>query len=256
MPSGGEFPVAGPKVHCPFCAHDISFMKAAFGAQVYTEVAVSATTTFTAPVTAGVRLDDAVYGRDLQTLLWQRMQERAALYAGLPEPEMIAAAVGQRRQNREDGSVVMHLMFNRDIAPMGGLINKAVMGLTATQPPQLPDTSQETLRARGYALVPGDDGNLMRIQTVNDVPVGPLWNILQYWGGEKQHRRWHMARPINASPHRNDCPAFMDGKMCAVQVWLEDNERLHEALEWLCSYCVSGPNGTAAAGTVQAIMLG
>lgn len=254
MPSGGEFPVPGPRVHCPFCAHDISFMRAAFGPQVFTPIDLAPTTSTTVAVATGVKSDDAVYSRDLQTLLWQRMQDKAALYSGLPQNEMIASAVAQKRPNREDGSVVMHLMFGKSIAPTGGLINKAVMGLTATQPPQMPDVDVESLRLRGYAVVETEKGP--RVQTVADAPVGPLWNTLQYWGGEKQHRRWHMARPVHASPHRNDCPAFMDGKMCAVQVWFEDNERLMEALEWLCSYCISGPNGTPGVGAIQAIMLG
>ena len=249
MPSGDPIPA---RVHCPFCAHDISFMKAAFGAATY-GVYTAPTTTFSVPVETAVKLDDAVYSRDLQTLLWQRMQDKAALYSGLPQPEMIANAVSQRRVNREDGSVVMHLMFARDIAPVGGLISKAVMSLTATQPPQMPDVSQENLLLRGYSVVGGESGP--RIQTVDDVPVGPLWNTLQYWGGEKQHRRWHMSRPISANPHRNNCPAFMDGKMCAVQVWFEDNERIFDALQNLCDACETGINSSPVVAKIQAIML-
>lgn len=249
MPSGDPVPA---RVHCPFCAHDISFMKDAFGRATF-GVYVAPTTTSTVPVETAVKLNDAVYSRDLQTLLWQRMQDKAALWAAMPQREMIASACAQKRSNREDGSVVMHLMFAKDITPIGGLVHKAVTGMTATQPSQPPDLSREALLLRGYSVVEGDDGP--RVQAVDDVPVGPLWNTLQYWGGERQHRRWHMARPVNASPHRNNCPAFMDGRMCALQVWFTDDERLADALQDLCDECEVGVNGSPAAGTIQAIML-
>lgn len=238
------------KVHCPFCAHDITFMQPAFASQTYTAPPAGAWTTTASP-TVESKLDDAVYSRDLQSVLWQRMHEKVALYAGMTPDQIISNAVAQKRPNREDGSVVMHLMFDRDVTPVGGVINGAVLQSTATVAPAAQEFDVEKLRTLGYALVPGEN----RIQTVDDVPVGPLWNTLQYWGGERQHKRWHMERPILASPRRNDCPAFMDGKMCAVQVWLRDDERLYDALAELCVECQTGLNGSPAAGTIRAIML-
>lgn len=232
-----------PPVHCPFCAKDISFMGSAFGVASAPPVAMRSE-----------KLDDAVYNHDLQSFLWERMRERAALYTGMTSEMIAANATGTKRPNREDGSVVLHMMFDRSVTPQGNLIYQNVMSSSATQPAQRPAHTLETLQTQGYVVLEAD--GRYNIQTVDDVPVGPIWNTLQYWGGERQHHRWHMERPVHASPRRNDCPAFMDDRMCAVQVWFKDDERLHESLVELALECETGLKGAPPAGKIQAIMLG
>ena len=90
--------------------------------------------------------------------------------------------------------------------------------------------SEERLTQLGYAV--DGDGHLV---TAGDVPVGPLYQILQYWGGEKQHHRWHLKYPIELNPSRNGDPLFMDQNMVAFEAQWKDTQRMDEALLELCN---------------------
>lgn len=126
---------------------------------------------------------------------------------------------------------IIHLLFERSVTPQGGIFSTmvATMGLTDTRD-AMPST--ENLRAMGYALLEGN-----KVQVVDDVPVGPVYDLLQYWGGEKQHRRWHLAQPIKLNPSKIGNPCFMDERMVAFEaVWrdgVEASSALHELIHVL-----------------------
>jgi hypothetical protein len=222
-----------PTIHCPFCAHDITFLAPAF-----TKAPAVSPYAKPAEVPALVSSLTDVYDRGAQDFYWKKMRDRANLWAAYTPLDRADRAASEYPGPRKDGSNIVHMMFDKPITPRGGLIHGVVQQLTATQPLELPTYNASELGAMGYAVEM--DGDKVKIKTVDDVPVGNIWNTLQYWGGGKQHHRWHMEIPIFASPRRNDCPAFMDDNALAFQVWFEDTGKLHDAITNLVTACWEG----------------
>lgn len=103
-------------------------------------------------------------------------------------------------------STVVHLLFDRPVTPEGSLFSEAI-ALTVSQPRRL---TEDQLRIRRY--VPTGEG---RVQTVNDIPVGDVYNALTYWGGAERVGYWDLAEPIQIDPNRKGNPYFMDNSMVA-----------------------------------------
>ena len=125
-------------------------------------------------------------------------------------------------------STIVHVVFDRDIVPSGGVLYRATMldGRTQTNP--------EQLEAMGYAVKDG------AVLTIADVPVGRAYTAVEYWGGGKQHKRWHLAEPAIIEPSRNGNPFFMDESMLAFGATWRDLERVEEALLGLLESFAAG----------------
>lgn len=153
-----------------------------------------------------------------------------------PIAEQIAAAavvLGNLVRDAAGAKVttLVHLLFDKSVTPSGGLLSSMVSSLGKLEAPITP----ARLALMGYAI--GSDG---KVVTVDDVPVGPIYNLLQYWGGEKQHKRWHLVEPISISPSPNDKTAFMDGRMVAFGATWKDAEVFTAAMEELYRLLVVG----------------
>ena len=79
--------------------------------------------------------------------------------------------------------------------------------------------------------------------TVDDVPVGQAYKIIDYWGGSQQHKRWHMTSPVELNPSRNGDPFFMDENMIAFGVSWKDGTKVQEAFLGLMNLFADGVNG-------------
>jgi hypothetical protein len=82
---------------------------------------------------------------------------------------------------------IVHLAFDRRITPTGSLLTSILSDGRMIDDPI-------KLAAMGYAVRDG------KVLLVDDMPVRSVYPLLQYWGGERQHRRWHLAGPIEVDP--------------------------------------------------------
>lgn len=243
-------------MHCPHCGGDISVLAPLFhgqGPALKNTADLPAAPPYggkTEPPSAtpgDVVLQDAVYNRGFQDVCWRKTVEREGLVGGLSVGDIVDRAVVTAKPPRSDGSITIHLLFKKAVTPVGGLIHRQLMrvGPHADHGGEAFDATK--LRTMGYSIVPGENG-IERIQTVNDHPVGPIWNILMYWAGGAQHKRWHMPQPIRLSAARNGCPDFMDDRMVGLTAWFTDYARLGESLQLLATYCSDGIQ--TATGTI------
>lgn len=164
-----------------------------------------------------------------QTSIWRAITERArAVDATPPSADVLVlpwvarmTAAATARPDASRGSplkTVIHLAFDRDVVPRGGALHQ----ITMTEGRSPMDLSR--LQAMGYAVRDG------KVQVVDDVPVGPAYQLLSYWGGDRQHKRWHLAAPCEINPSRNGDPAFMDANMIGFVATWKDMDKLAEAL--------------------------
>jgi len=194
---------------CPHCGGDlVNFQR---GVEAGTSTASGITTK---PV---VKYD--------QMATWRKLVEESNRCQGEP-PDVSALAYGLADQLRkmfdrahgEPVKSLIHLAVDRKIVPEGGALYMAAMSNGQAGPQNL-----EYFKARGY-LVEDD-----HVRAIDDVPVGRAYGALDYWGGEKQFRRWHLSMPIRLNASRNGDPYFMDeGMICFGATWV-DPDRLNEA---------------------------
>ena len=209
---------------CPYCGGDLAPHLAAAG----NAVAAPAT-----PATGGKYDQDAI---------WKGLVTEAASRKATPPAVMslVTTAMSEIGTPKESFSTIVHLVFDREIVPRGGVLHKATLleGRTEMNLPML--------EAMGYAV---RDGHVV---LVDEIPVGKAYEVLSYWGGEKQHKRWHLAEPIALNASRSGNPFFMDMAMVAFGAKWRDQAKLSEALMVLCELFITG---VAAAGLV-AVPLG
>lgn len=173
-----------------------------------------------------------------QTQTWKAIQERAAALGGSPpaaESLVLPAAAGIRAAFPIGSSgswaplkTIVHLAFDRDVVPRGGVLHHITMRMGRTEL----DTAH--LEGMGYAISDG------KVVVVGDVPVGPSYQLLSYWGGDRQHKRWHLEAPCEINPSRNGDPFFMDANMIAFGAVWKDGERAEEALLELLEMFTNG----------------
>lgn len=125
-------------------------------------------------------------------------------------------------------STMIHLVFDREIVPRGGILHKAALLEGRTK------VDIEQLHALGYATLNG------QVVLANETPVGPAWCALEYWGGEAQYRRWHLAEPITVCPSRNGDPFFMDEAMICFGARWVNVENMSPALLELLELFITG----------------
>jgi hypothetical protein len=259
----------GP-VHCPFCQRDISFLGPAFSPDPPSPYEMSRPPypgTPIAEIRGPIQSDvpseaGEVYDRGYQDVCWKKMRERAALLVAADPNVIIDRAIETRRPNRQDGSIVVHVMFDKRIVPVGDVLWSDMRLRTGTTAPPTSTLQEEKLVAMGYVVTTGPNDK-RGIKTVDDCPIGPLYDILMYWVAgtpENTHyKRWHMGKPIVVSPRRNACPEFMDENMVAFTAFYDDGEKIRDSLVQLSQYCVNGIPTRGGlippVGALRAIML-
>ena len=194
--------------YCPHCGGDISPYIQASG--------MSGTRQ---PAAASIKTKDTKYDQDE---VWRRIQRSVeVIRESPPRPEMLVMAAHEALSARPPGSfekTVVHFAFDRPIVPVGGVLHRMTLlnGRAETTP--------EQLQTMGYALADG------KVRVVDGVPVGPSYTVLEYWGGERQYRRWHLLEPIKIEPSRNGNPFFMDDNMIAFGAKWKDLLAFQEGL--------------------------
>ena len=136
------------------------------------------------------------------------------------------------------------LALDKEVVPTGGVLHRATMLEGRSE------MSAERLKKLGYAL--DDDDHII---VVNDVPVGPVYQILQYWGGEKQHHRWHLKYAIDVNPRRNGEKFFMDENLVVFGAEWKDTQSMDVALSNLLELFRSGLKGQNFKATPLALEL-
>lgn len=168
-----------------------------------------------------------------QTKTWRTLLAKATERDKLPTfMELIDPAVNALPANSTgELDTIVHLLFNHKIVPDGGVLYRAAMldGKVNIQPKEL--------ETRGYLVLDG------KVVLVDDVPVGPAYGALDYWGGEKQFKRWHLTKPCTINPSRNGNPFFMDEEMIAFGASWRDSLKIKEALLNLFTLFGQGVNG-------------
>ena len=134
---------------------------------------------------------------------------------------------------------IVHLILDRPATPRGGILLQAVESAGRIGTPT--EEKRQQLEGLGYLF--NDDGTLF---SIDEVPVGLAYQALLYWGGDKQHKRWHMSEPIEVNPSRHGDPCFMDDNMIAFRAKWTDLERLQEALDSLTKTLSVGFSGRPA----------
>jgi len=201
---------------CPHCGGDLSAFAAVAGAT---------------PAARPGKYD--------QTKIWKGLIEQANACGGQP-PDISALAFGlaQRIAPSFDGSplrTIVHVAFDRKIVPEGGALYQAAMSNGRLGP-----TDMGYFRARGYLIE--DD----KVRVVGDMPVGAVYGAVDYWGGDKQHKRWRLAGPVVLNASRNGDPFFMDETMLAFGATWTDGSKVGEALLQLFETLSSGVGGSGS----------
>jgi hypothetical protein len=172
-----------------------------------------------------------------QTSYWRALHARidADADAAPPETEALVAALVQRlpASPRSLQPSIVHLIFNRPITPAGGALLQSVLSDGRLGP----SGDLERLQQLGYAL---EDG---RVKQVNGMPVGRAYGALDYWGGERQHKRWHLAERIRIDPSRHGDRFFMDERSLAFGAVWRDLDRFAEAMAALIDLFRGGIDG-------------
>lgn len=195
------------------------------------------------PYLAAETQQPALSGKYDQTKMWKQIIEKVRERRAKASPptlmelvEPAAKAIGVLASTTKAAdtiNTIIHIAFDHDIVPAGGVLHRAIMldGKVGMRP--------EQLEAMGYEVNSTDS----KIMLVNDMPVSRAYVVLDYWGGEKQYRRWHLARPVTIEPSRNGDPYFMDGEMLAFGASWKDDNKVSEALLNLLDMFARGIKG-------------
>lgn len=167
-----------------------------------------------------------------QTKTWKALVKKAqARLASPPSAMELVAAVARPEFNGEPISSIVHLVFDRQVVPQGGVLQMA-----AARNGEM-SMSPEQLEAMGYVIEES------KVKLVDHVPIGRAYTVLDYWGGERQHKRWHLARPVEIVASRKGDPFFMDDEMVAFGAVWKDGERIEPALLELLQFFTEGVKG-------------
>lgn len=219
---------------CPHCGGDISTYMAA-------EQGHSPTGPTGARPTGGKYAQDSI---------WRRLVQEGAATKGSPPEAMqlvgkatnqVAPAFGRSNPAGDPIATIVHLVMDRNIQPQGGILHRAALLEGKMK------TSLEQLGQMGYAV--RED----KLVTVDDSPVSLAYTVIDYWGGEKQHKRWHLAEPVDINPSRNGDPFFMDENMIAFGAKWLDCGKMDNALLDLHGLLSFGLKNTQSIGVPLAL---
>lgn len=174
---------------------------------------------------------------------WKDLVAWADKVQGLPTTEELVDRLELANvQGNMPLSCIVHLILDRPATPSGGALLQA-----AVSQGRLGDvTNTEKLKELGYVIEAG------KVKLVDEVPVGRAWCAIQYWGGDRQHKRWHMTKPAEVNPDRHGDPFFMDDNMVAFGVEWNNLERCHDAFVALIEQFRTGFDGISG-GNVRLI---
>lgn len=176
-----------------------------------------------------------------QDALWKELHGRALSNAAEPDAvQVVMEAVRSAQPLFKEGpaQTVVHVLFDRQVSLSGGAIYSSVV-----QGDDRP-VALERMKRLGYQL---DGGG--QVLTVDHMPVPPVYSIVEYWGGQRQHKRWHLSRPVELEVSRNGNPFFIDENMMAFGAVWEDSSKLEHALHLLVEWLSEGAANIQAAGT-------
>jgi len=146
------------------------------------------------------------------------------------------------------GKTVVHMVFDYTVCPAGGLMMDLVRNVSGTQEYRPPRLSPVELEAMGYLV----DGN-GKVRLVDDVPIGPIYDALLYWGGEAQYKRWHLSAPVELNPNKKGDPAFMDDNLVAFVAHWKDKTKMDHALTELSEMLGKGIRGGKKVGAPRLV---
>ena len=157
-----------------------------------------------------------------QTAYWRVLHARVDEGGPPPEPSELVADLVRRAPVRVSSpqTSIVHMILDRSAAPAGGALLQGVLSEGRLGPAGSP----ERLETMGYVLVDG------RVQQVDGVPVGRGYVALEYWGGARQHKRWHLTDPVALDSSRHGEPLFMDERCLAFGATWRDLDRFAEAM--------------------------
>jgi hypothetical protein len=162
-------------------------------------------------------------------------------------PPSVDSLVSESLEGMKPGKkkAIVHIAFDQDIVPRGGVLYRATLLEGRTE------MDVDRLRKLGYAV--DKEGHLV---IVDDVPVGNAYQTIMYWGGTKQHKRWHLKYPVEVNPARNGDLYFMDENIVAFGTdWL-DTGKMHDAFTVLLESFMGGHgHSDAIVGTPLAFKL-
>lgn len=169
-----------------------------------------------------------------QTAYW-RMLHASIPQGAPPDPEELVAALDRRRPagTLSPQPSVVHVLLDRSATPAGGALLQSVLSDGRLGPAG----ALERLEQMGYIQREG------RIRQVDGIPVGRAYVALEYWGGARQHQRWHLDGPILLDPSRHGDPFFMDERCLAFGANWRDLDRFNEAMLSLIETLRNGLNG-------------
>ena len=160
-----------------------------------------------------------------QDEIWKSILEEAELVPTPPPAEALAESVLPQEAVTYPLRSTIHILFDRSVTPSGGIIQQAVLSEGKMR------VDERILAGHGYII---EDG---KVALHDGVPMGIFCQVLEYWAGERQHRRWHMSEPVSFSPSRNSSPYFMDERMVAFGVVWSDDVKIKEAITELLFLC-------------------
>lgn len=182
---------------CPHCGGDISIL--GIPANKPADVAIKE-----------VNHPEALAKKYDQDAVWRTiLADVNSLCGAAPQVDSIVDStileIGALRWTDNTLSTIVHIGFDRQIVPVGGVLYRAAIleGRMKLRP--------ESLGVSGY-VVEGD-----KIQMDGDCPVGPVYIAIRDWG-EHMARMECFASPVELNPGRNGNPFFMDESMAAFGV--------------------------------------
>lgn len=163
----------------------------------------------------------------------QRAREIGANPPDITQLALTAASGLAPHLKKGELSTIVHMVFDKNVTPQGGILYQATMldGKMGSNPDQL--------EGLGYSMENG------KVEMVDDMPVGPAYGVLNYWGGDKQHHRWHLSEPVTINPSRHGEKFFMDDNMVAFGATWKDADKLEESLLELLGLFERGVGGAA-----------
>jgi hypothetical protein len=184
-----------------------------------------------------------------QVAVWKKLltqaAERQTEGSGRLSPEQLVSRAVTLRNSvaTYPQQSIVHIVFDRPVTPKGGLLNEIAQFEGRGK------VSPEYLESMGYVL---DNDKVMM---VDDVPVGAVYNLIKYWGGEKQYKRWHLHEPVTLEPSRNGDPFFMDNNMVAFGAKWANSIKWSEALITLLEYFTQGVDASDKVETAIPLVL-
>jgi len=156
---------------------------------------------------------------------------------------LVSEALAEMKPGKK--KAIVHIAFDKEIVPRGGVLYRATLLEGRTE------MDVDRLKKLGYAV---DKEN--HLVVVDDVPVGQAYQTIMYWGGTRQHKRWHLKYPAEVNPARNGDLYFMDENIVAFGTEWVDTSQMHDALTVLLESFMGGHgHSDAIVGTPLALKL-